>query len=67
MSIFSVREMLKLQLLNFAMDVNREVCVRTGTFKPDPKSPEEMRQAREGLCGIKDLDAVEHYSTKLPV
>lgn len=53
---------LKEELKEFAIRVNREVCIRVGAFSPD--NPEESRQLSEGPVKVGNLDTVRDYLFK---
>lgn len=47
----------KQSLVDFAVRVQREICIRTGAFSP--ATTDEIKQAAEGYVQVKHLDAVK--------
>lgn len=51
-----------LALREFALAVQREICIRIGCFSQHLKSDEERRWARDGACLPTDLDTIKGWT-----
>lgn len=62
MKLIRDKSTLEAELRDFAIRVNREVCIRAGIFPAD--SVIEKRQRSEGLVTVPELDTVKGYLIK---
>lgn len=57
--MFAEKERQRQTAIDFAIRVNREVCVRMGTFLP--QTVEERGWSREGLVDVSKMDTFKEY------
>lgn len=59
---FAATEEKRQRLKQFALDVQREVCIRMGAHPP--KTPQELAQYNAGLCEIGELDVIQEAALR---